>query len=174
MPIYTKTGDQGTTSFYGGKRISKSDPQIEAYGSIDELLSFIGLAVSRMFKKELTQLLTPIQKDLYQIMASLSGKELNLKPLEKRVVFFEQIIDNSTLKLPKLTGFILLQGSEISSWFHILRTVCRRVERNVVKYFNNVTMKQFNHIIILKYLNRLSDLFFIFARESNNKKELLV
>lgn len=175
MAIYTKTGDQGTTSLYQGKRVLKSDPQIEASGSIDELSSFIGLVISIIPQKKLAQQLTLIQKNLYQIMAFLSGKNLDLMPLEKTVVFFEQYIDNSTLKLPKLTSFILPQGSAFSGWFHVLRTVCRRAEINVVKIFKiKLAAGNQQQNIIIKFLNRLSDFFFILARENNLKKELVV
>lgn len=176
MSIYTKTGDGGTTVLYGGKRVLKSDLQIEALGSVDEFSSFIGFAILRTSKKELAHLLTTIQKDLYQIMAFLSGKKLDLKPLNKRVIIFEQIINNRSLKQPKFTGFILPQGSEISVWFHILRTVCRRSERRVVSLNNSSTIKLLPSTLgfIIKYLNRLSDLFFILALENNQKRGLLV
>src|SRR3990167_3479566 len=104
MPIYTKTGDKGTTALFGGKRVSKADLQVEAYGSVDELTSYIGLVNS------------------------------NIKYLDGRVKDFENKIDEIDKKLPKLTKFILPGGSELSSWFHVLRTVCRRSERSVIRY----------------------------------------
>ncbi len=174
MSIYTRTGDKGTTSLFGGQRLLKSDPLIEAFGSIDELSSLIGLAAARISKKELRQLLTIIQKDLYEIMASLSGKKLDLKMLAQQVVFFEQIIDRTSLQLPKLTGFILPQGSETSGWLHFLRAVCRRTERTVVKLLKNQSSHRYSLPITIKYLNRLSDLFFVLARKHNQKKEVLI
>jgi cob(I)alamin adenosyltransferase len=174
MPIYTKTGDHGTTSLYGGRRVLKSDLRVESYGSIDELSSFIGLIATRLKNKDDKNFLNLIQKDLYQIMAILSGADKNLSYLEKKVVAFEQRIDEIKTNQPKLNGFILPGGTEFSAWFHILRTVCRRVERNVVRFLNNLTIKQFNNkTIIIKYLNRLSDLFFMFARFYNNGKDIL-
>lgn len=165
MSIYTKTGDKGETSLYAGKRISKSSFQVGAYGSIDELSSFIGLVLSKIKNKKETDLLTTIQKDLYQIMSYLASAPSNLDHLEERVLKFEKLIDEKGERLPKLTRFILPQGTELSSWFHILRTVCRRAERSVVATRNN-------QLAIIKYLNRLSDLFFIFARLYNKGREI--
>ena len=174
MSIYTRTGDKGTTSLFGGKRVSKSDLQVEAYGSVDELSSFLGLVIAKLPKKEKI-LLQEIQKDLYKIMAHLSESKSDLGFLVSRVKNFEKKIDGVEKKLPKLTRFILPGGTELSSWFHILRTVCRRAERSVVKFFSsNETMKQSNNVTIMKYLNRLSDLFFTLARWYGRQKETLL
>lgn len=167
MSIYTRTGDAGTTGLYGGKRILKSDLQVEAYGSIDELTSFIGLVIVKIKNKKDKLFLISLQKDLHQIMASLSGAKTDLEFLfEKKVLSFENKIDELEKKLPKLTKFILPGGTEISSWFHILRVICRRAERNVVRFNNN--------IIIVKYLNRLSDLLFVMARTYGKNKEIVL
>ena len=175
MSIYTRTGDKGTTSLFGGKRISKSDLQVEAYGSVDELTSYLGLATSKLKAKSEKLFLLQIQKDLYKIMAYLSGSKLDLGFLVSRVKNFEKRIDETEKELPRLTRFILPGGTELSSWFHILRTVCRRAERSVVKFFSsNETMKQFSSEAILKYLNRLSDLFFTLARWFGRQKETLL
>src|SRR4030043_2296776 len=161
MPIYTKTGDDGTTSLFGGRRLSKSDLRVEAYGTVDELSSLIGFVISKNKKNK--KLPTDVQKDLYQIMGYLGGAKTDLNFIKKRVVYFEKTIDQLTKKLPPIKNFILPQGSELSSWFHILRTVCRRTERSVIRYY-----KKFE---IIQYLNRLSDLFFILSRHYNNQKE---
>lgn len=167
MPIYTKTGDDGTTVLYGGKRLLKSDLQVEAYGSIDELTSFIGLVVNKLINRKDKFFLISLQKDLYQIMAVLSGANIDSKFLfEEKVLTFENKIDELEKKLPKLNKFILPGGTEISSWFHILRVICRRAERNVVRFNNN--------IIIVKYLNRLSDFLFIMARNYGKNKEIVL
>ncbi|GAB4218637.1 MAG: cob(I)yrinic acid a,c-diamide adenosyltransferase [Candidatus Microgenomates bacterium] len=167
MHIYTKTGDKGETSLFGGKRVLKSDVQIEAYGQIDELTSFIGL-VSTITKKD-EQFLIQIQKDLYRIMAYLSGAKINLDFLEKRVLDFEKRIDEIEKNLPKLNNFIIPGADEHSAWFHILRTICRRVERVVVK------LNQQKPVLnIITYFNRLSDLFFVLARKYGKNKELLL
>ena len=173
MSIYTRTGDAGTTGLFGGKRISKSDCQIETYGSIDELTSYIGLAVVKLKNKKEADFLVQIQKDLYQIMGFLSGAKTDLLFLENRVLTFEKNIDLIEKKLPKLNKFILPGGNELSSWFHILRVICRRAERIFVEYFeNNRTMKQSNNILM--YLNRLSDLFFDLARKYGKNNEVVL
>lgn len=183
MAIYTKTGDTGTTSLYAGKRTSKSDPRIEAYGSIDELSSLIGLTMAKLTQTKNRLLLGSIQKDLYQIMAYLSGAKLDLTPLKQKIKFFERNIDKIDLQLPKLTGFILPQGPEISGWFHVLRTVCRRAERQVVSLMKLPTFnfspslpagRLLTFHLIIQYLNRLSDLFFTLARKYNRQKEVRV
>jgi len=166
MSIYTKTGDDGTTALYGGKRLLKSGLQVEAYGSIDELTSFIGLVKDKTKDKRDKVFLINIQKDLYQIMAFLSRAKLDLKFLEEKVLTFENKINELEKKLPKLNRFILPGGTEISSWFQILRVICRRAERKVIRFNNN--------IIIVKYLNRLSDLLFVMARNYGKSKEIVL
>lgn len=168
MSVYTKTGDDGTTSLFGGKRILKSDAQVEAYGSVDELSSYIGLVSSKLKVKSEKLFLLQIQKDLYKIMACLSGAKIDVRFLDHRVKNFEKKIDEMEKKLTKLTRFILPQGNEASCLFHVVRTVCRRAERKVVNCFNRSQLPITNYqLLILKYLNRLSDLFFIFSRWYN-------
>ena len=166
MSIYTRSGDDGTTGLYGGKRISKADCQIETYGSIDELTSYIGLVAVKLKNKKKANLLIEIQKDLYLVMSFLSGAKTDLSQLEKKVTVFEQEIDSIEKKLPKLNKFILPGGTEISAWFQILRVVCRRAERNMVKFKSNT--------LIIKYLNRLSDLLFDMARTYGKNKEIVL
>jgi len=173
MPIYTRTGDSGTTSLYGGKRISKADCQIETYGSIDELTSYIGLVVVKLKNKKETDLLVEIQKDLYQIMGFLSGAKTDLLFLENRVLTFEKNIDLIEEKLPKLTKFIIPGGNEISSLFQILRVLCRKAERKNIDFFNKTTINS-KQLIIIKYLNRLSDLFFDLARKYGKNNEVVL
>lgn len=166
MPIYTKTGDDGTTSLYGGKRILKSDLQVEVYGQIDELSSFIGLTIAKINSSFYKNFLTEIQKDLYLIMSFLAGAKVKIDDLLKKTKKIEKEIDNLEKKLPKLNRFILPQGNEISCLFHITRTICRRAERAVVGYFEkeeSLTIKN-GRWEIITYLNRLSDLFFTLAR----------
>lgn len=166
MPIYTKTGDKGMTSLYGGKRVSKSDIQIDAYGSIDELTSFIGVVVSKIKSKQDRQFLIKIQRDFHQIMAVLAGANINLEFLTEKIFSFEKKIDNMEKTLPKLNKFILPGGTEMSAWFHILRVICRRAERNAVRFNNDEQ--------IVKYLNRLSDLFFTMARQYGKNQEVVL
>ncbi len=164
MPIYTKTGDKGLTSLYGGIRVSKSDPRVEAYGVVDELTSFIGLTASKTKNKNHRALFINIQKDLYQIMAVLSGSKLDLNYLEEKIKGFEKEIDAMDKKLPLLRRFIIPGGAELSSWFHILRVQTRRAERRVVG----------QNPMVVKYLNRLSDLFFTLARIYGKDKEIVL
>lgn len=174
MPIYTKTGDKGETSLFGGKRISKSDLQVEAYGSADELSSHLGLIISKGVNKRDKQLLASVQSDLYKMMAFLSNSKVDLEALNDRVKSFEQSIDKTTSKLPKLHRFILPQGGEIASLFHISRTVCRRAERAVIREFlSKKTLVKDDQQLIVKYLNRLSDLLFTFARKYTKGKEVV-
>ncbi len=167
MRIYTKTGDKGITSLYGGKRVPKSDLQIEAYGSIDELSSFVGLVANFVKSKSDKEFLVGLQKDFYKIMASLSGAKIELNFLDEEITRFEKRIDALDKKLPRLTRFILPGGNEVSAWFHILRVICRRAERKVIKHSQNESM-------IIKYLNRLSDLFFTMARLHGQGSEVIV
>src|SRR3989338_8169149 len=169
MSIYTRTGDKGTTSLFGGKRISKSDLQVEAYGSVDELTSFLGLAITKLPKSN-RPIFFKMQKDLYRIMANLSGAKQDLKFLDKKVKEFEKQINLMDKKLPKLTKFILPGCSELSSWFHILRVVCRRAERNVIRYYVPLEIGNWK-LEIVRYLNRLSDLFFTLAQIYNQGKD---
>ena len=176
MPIYTKTGDKGQTSIFGGGRVPKSHPQVKAYGTIDELTSFIGLVAAKVDVKEDRDFLTKMQKDLYQMMAMLAGAKLTITEEEKEIQNFEKKIDQFDKELPKLTRFILPGGTELSGWFHVLRTTCRRSEREVVEFFLSETphtIDEDSQRIMLKYLNRLSDLFFMYARKYSEGKEIL-
>lgn len=179
MPIYTKNGDKGQTYLFGGKKVLKSDNIIEAIGSVDELNSFIGLLVVKLKNKKDKDFLIELQKDLYQIMSILSGGKEDGDFLEEKVLFFEKKIDEIEKKLSPLNKFIIPGGTEISSLFHILRVICRRTERAVVRCFSNHQLPITNHhpqttshqLLITKYLNRLSDLFFVFARFYGKNKE---
>lgn len=160
MSIYTRTGDAGTTALFGGRRVSKSDPRVNAYGSIDELSAFIGLLIAKIPSAADRQFLTNVQKNLYLIMSGLSGAPMKNSIIEDGVKKLEKKIDEVDLKLPKLARFILPQGGEVSALAHIARTVCRRAEREVTQ------------LPIIQYLNRLSDFLFVLAR-SYSKKDIL-
>lgn len=164
MAIYTKTGDKGETGLFGGKRVSKSDPTINACGTIDELESFIGLVFSKIDDTDDKQLLTDIQTNLYKIMGFLAGARLGDMVTENDVVKLEKYIDKIQERVPKLTRFILPQGTELSSWFHVLRAISRRAERAIVAL-------DVQEEVILHYINRLSDLFFMLARQYNGEVE---
>lgn len=168
MPIYTKTGDRGTTGLYGGKRVMKSAPVVEAYGTVDELSSFIGLVASKLKNKEDVKTLVSIQKDLYQMMAVLSGLNSTLDFLDGKVTSFEKKINDMDKKLPLLRRFIIPGGTEMSSLFHVLRVLARRAERKVV----GISTSKYQTTI--KYLNRLSDMFFTMARIYGKGKEVVL
>lgn len=171
MPIYTRKGDKGQTSLFNGLTLSKSHVRVEAYGTIDELNSVIGMINSKIvsIKKELLS----IQNDLFLIGSILANpKNGKIKGLEKRVREFENLIDKLTMEMPKLTNFILPRGGKSGSLLHFARTVSRRAERNVV----SLAKKEKVDKSVLMYLNRLSDLFFTMARYENfklKKKEII-
>lgn len=170
MKIYTKTGDKGKTSLFGGERVDKNHDRLNAYGTSDELNSILGICISHSNSEILKKLLTDIQHDLFNIgavLATPTDKRDNnnaINELEKsRIEKLESIIDDLTSELPELREFILPGGSKCSSFLHFARTVCRRLERLVVALSNDVEID--NKIII--YLNRLSDLLFVLARYEN-------
>ena len=169
MPIYTRTGDKGTTSLFGGKRISKFDIRVEAYGSADELTCYLGLLTTEKLTPSHKKLLISIQKDLYKVMAFMATAKVPIVDLERQVKSFEQIIDKLSTILPKLNRFILPGGTKTSALFQITRTVCRRTERMTTAVFKKkLTPEEY---AILQYLNRLSDLLFILARFYGKGKE---
>lgn len=170
MAIYTKTGDKGHTSIFGGRRVAKSHPQIRAYGTIDELTSQIGLVTSYTEEKQEREFLQSIQRDLWQMMSLLAGADVSVTHIEKEILKFETEIDVLEKELPKLTRFILPGGTPVSAHYHIARTICRRSEREVVDFFLSETphnISEESEAVMLKYLNRLSDLFFMMARKHN-------
>lgn len=168
MSVYTRTGDRGKTSLYGGKRVFKSDLRIEAIGSVDELNSAIGIVLSLLRHKDIQKELAQIQSDLFEIGAVLarSTGESSLH-FEKRVADFEKLIDKLTGTLPELNNFILPGGSLPGSHLHLARSVSRRAERRIVE----LSQKEKVQDEILIYLNRLSDLLFMFARYINYKEK---
>ena len=181
MRIYTKTGDKGTTSLFGGTRVSKSSLQIECNGAIDELNSFIGFAKISVKSSVLRDLLTFIQKDLYTIMAALSGSSKTpLLRIKQNITLFEKTIDTLDKKLPTLTDFIIPQNNEPSTRLHICRTVCRRVERLLIRYCEEKGLDekkltldtQKSPAILMQYFNRLSDLLFMMARAETDGAQI--
>jgi len=170
MSIYTRSGDDGTTSLFGGKRVLKCEELVDVYGSVDELNSWVGLinAKCQMPNAKLFFSLKPFQSDLLTIGGTFAGGKLNLKPLESRIKEMERAIDVMDNQLPKLSNFILPGGSELGANIHIARSVCRRVERQTVA----LSKKQHVDLIIIKYLNRLSDLFFVLARFINKQAKV--
>ncbi len=166
MKVYTKTGDQGETSLLGGSRVSKAELQIESYGTIDELNSYIGLVRDQIWKQPLLKELTEIQDRLFTIGSHLANdrkkNKIKLPEIqEKDVQRLEIEIDKMDNQLPPMKAFILPGGNTIVSFTHIARCVCRRAERQVVRLNENWEIPP----IIIKYLNRLSDYLFILGRK---------
>jgi cob(I)alamin adenosyltransferase len=184
MSIYTRTGDDGTTSLFGGKRVLKCEELVDVYGSLDELNSYVGLIIAKFNNREKINFLVDIQKDLFTIGSYIAGWKGDLTHLNKKVQDMENKIDEMDRELPVLKNFILPGGSELSSIIHISRAITRKVERQYIKYvkFKHITIsknqisKTENQKIIIKYLNRLSDLLFEFARyinEQENQPEIV-
>ncbi len=168
MKIYTKTGDDGTTGVQGGKRISKSNLRIKAYGTIDELNATIGLVLSKKFDDDIENLLRNIQNDLFVAGSDLSNPDLsNMKNriTKEMVVNIEKNIDRLENELPPITNFILPGGHEVASLIHIARTIARRAETIVISLNEKETIND----ECKKFLNRLSDLLFVIARTVNKK-----
>ena len=166
MKIYTKTGDSGETSLLGGTRVSKAELQIEAYGTVDELNSYIGLIRDEISNETILIELIEIQDRLFTIGSLLANdqKKNNIKLpdiLESDVERLEKKIDEMNDDLPKMVAFILPGGHTTVSYTHITRCVCRRSERQVVRLSNNWNIDP----LIVKYLNRLSDYLFVLGRK---------
>jgi cob(I)alamin adenosyltransferase len=167
MSIYTKFGDKGKTSLYGGKTVSKASARVEAYGNLDELNSFLGIVLGSVKDKKVREGIIKIQNDLFEIGSSIAStatnKHKNLSIfLKKRITEFEKEIDVLTDKLPELENFIL-PGGKTGSCLHYARTIARRAERRIVA----LAEKEKILSDILIYLNRLSDLLFMYARLEN-------
>ena len=170
MKIYTKTGDKGETSLFGGERVQKSEQRLNAYGTIDELNSFIGMAVVETADSEVKEVLQKIQNQLFNLGADLATpetektKKLNVFRVdEKFYKFAEESIDKYETELDELKSFILPGGSECASILHVCRSICRRAEREIVELSN---LEKVNKEVIV-YVNRLSDLFFVLSRYEN-------
>lgn len=166
MKIYTKTGDQGTTSLLGGRRVLKSNLRIESYGTVDELNSYIGLLRDQDVNQKREVVLKEIQDRLFTIGATLAtepGKANVKRPdlLESDLELLEGEIDTMEDGLPMLKNFVLPGGHQIVSFCHIARTVCRRTERCVISLMEEEHVDE----LIVKYLNRLSDYLFVLGRK---------
>ena len=165
--IYTKTGDKGTTSLIGGTKVPKSNLRIEAYGTIDELNSWIGLVSDQFKKKKTKKILSEIQDRLFTIGSSLAcdpDKETKLKIpdlKEEDVTLLEKEIDKMNERLPEMKSFLLPGGHIAVSTAHVARCVCRRAERLCVSLQEN---NSFIDPLVIQYLNRLSDYLFVLAR----------
>jgi len=166
MKIYTLTGDDGTTSLSGGRRVPKHAIRVEAYGSVDELIAWIGLLRDHRENQNRKELLTYIQNQLMRCAAALAYDEKNpdsrkILPDTDCISLIEQEIDLMEETLPKLNNFILPGGNILVSYCHIARCVCRRAERAISGL--NITEK--SPEIVNKFINRLSDFLFVLSRK---------
>jgi cob(I)alamin adenosyltransferase len=166
MKIYTKTGDGGKTSLIGGKRVPKYHLRIEAYGTIDELISYIGLIRSNEFeflnKAELVEIQDKLMVCASILAADCEDCKVRIPELNNAdIAMLEKSIDDMDASLPGLRSFILPGGNSVISYCHIARTVCRRSERIIIRLSEELFVPE----NVLKYINRLSDYLFTLARK---------
>ena len=173
MKIYTKTGDKGDTGLFGGGRVAKNHPRVEAYGDVDELNAALGVARAVEALPRIDEVLVPVQRDLFAIGALLATPDYDKmrQHLEKarvdeaRIADLERAIDDGDAELEPLRAFVLPGGSPKSAALHVARTVCRRAERRVVELQADTEIPA----VVVIYLNRLSDLLFTLARVANKR-----
>jgi cob(I)alamin adenosyltransferase len=173
MKIYTKTGDGGETSLFGGGRVPKHDPRVAAYGDVDELNSAIGLALATEPRDLERALLEQVQRDLFAIGGQLATRDpakvvsalTKAQIDDRRIEAMEAAIDRGDAVLPPLAAFVLPGGTPKAAVLHLARTVCRRAERSVVALREREPVPP----VVLVYLNRLSDLLFTLARLANQR-----
>lgn len=165
--IYTRAGDGGETSLGDGSRVPKSDPRIEAYGTVDELNSVVGLALAGDLSPEFRSWLEHIQNDLFDLGADLAvpleDERERLRMTQEQVERLEELCDLANERLEPLKSFVLPGGTESAARLHVARSVCRRAERLAVDLAGQTSVNP----AALAYLNRLSDLLFILARAAN-------
>ncbi len=172
MKIYTRTGDKGDTGLFGGGRVPKSHPRVEAYGDVDELNAAIGLARAIELMPRVDEVLVPLQRDLFAIGALLATPDRDKMKAqlekadigERRIRELEQAIDEGDAELEPLKAFIVPGGTPKAAALHVARTVCRRAERRVIALADDEIPP-----IVIVYLNRLSDLLFTLARVANRR-----
>ena len=173
MRIYTRTGDEGQTGLFGGGRVAKDDPRVEAYGDVDELNATLGLARAIEPAPRIDEILVAVQRDLFAIGALLATPDpvkmreqlAKARIDESRIAQLEHDIDDGEAELTPLRAFILPGGTPKAATLHVARTVCRRAERRVVHLSHDVDLPPLAAI----YLNRLSDLLFVLARVATHR-----
>jgi cob(I)alamin adenosyltransferase len=173
MPIYTRTGDTGTTGLFGGGRVPKDHPRVAAYGDVDELNATIGLARATPPSDLADPLLEAIQRDLFALGGHLAtpdpakvAKALERATLSpERIREFEMVMDAADQELGPLRAFILPGGAPKAAALHLARTICRRAERSIVRLAQDGEVPE----LFLVYVNRLSDLLFTLARLANHR-----
>lgn len=167
MKIYTRTGDDGSTSLFSGERVAKDALRVEAYGTVDELNSHLGLARASAPQALVEEYLVKLQNQLFVVGADLATTAGSMRSRivrieERDVLWLEQEIDRMTAELPPLRSFVLPGGTISAANVHVARTICRRAERQVIELSREETLGA-----ILVYLNRLSDFLFTLARYEN-------
>ena len=177
MKIYTRTGDTGKTSLFGGTRVSKGDARVDAYGEVDELNAWLGFAHASLSASsdsarfaDIGEALIQIQRDLFALGARLADPAEKISARVTKAALhdadverLEQLIDRLEADLPALAHFSLAGGSEAGASLHLARAVCRRAERRMV------TLQPAVDLILIRYINRLSDLLFVMARTVNHR-----
>lgn len=180
--IYTKTGDQGETCLVSGEKVLKSHARLESYGTLDELNSVIGLVRAQAHQTpqmgyNFDSFLEQIQNNLFNIGSQLANTDLKLQQTlpnisEKDILFLEKNIDEMTAQLAPLKNFILPGGGIVAATLHLARTVCRRAERLTIHLRNDSAGNWQMDPLIIPYINRLSDLFFVMARYANHVEKI--
>jgi cob(I)alamin adenosyltransferase len=173
MKIYTRTGDEGGTALFGGGRVEKDHPRVEAYGEVDELNAALGFARSIFQMPRVDEVLVPVQRDLFAIGALLATPDhekmreqlAKARIDEQRIEELERAIDACEQELEPLRSFIIPGGTPKAAALHVARTICRRAERRVVHLMQEVELPG----LVVVYLNRLSDLLFMLARVANKR-----
>lgn len=165
MNIYTKTGDKGETSLYGGTRVSKDDKRVWCYGTVDEANSILGVIYASLGSAELKEVVRLIQKKMFVIGAQLASDEKGRDKLgdvitDSDIAWLEEIIDHYSISFGKSAGFVIPGETPVSSLFHVARTVVRRAERHLVE----LAREDFVSLMVLQYINRLSDALFVLAK----------
>ena len=165
MNIYTKTGDKGETSLFGGTRVGKDNIRLRCYGTVDETNSFLGLVYSKLEFENLRAVVRTIQEKLFIVGAELASDEKGLEKLKVRIgdqdiTFLENIIDDWTARFGKTTHFSIPGETEVSALFHVVRSIIRRAEVHIVEASKDIPISQ----TLRKYINRLSDAFFVMAK----------
>ncbi len=167
--IYTKTGDKGSTSLFDNKRVSKDDIRVESYGTVDELGTFLGLAKNYVEDNEMREEIEYIQNKLFTVATNLATEDKDKVAyhiVEKDIEDLEGLIDKYMGKLGNPTGFIVPGSGKKSAYIHVARTVCRRAERRIISLSGLAEVDP----LVIKYVNRLSDVLYALARYSEEKE----
>jgi cob(I)alamin adenosyltransferase len=175
VKIYTRTGDDGSTGLLGGKRVAKDDLRVAAYGDVDELNAFVGRARAHTgATRAVDSLLGQVQRDLFALGAQLADPTARVANRRAKsglaavsTLRLEKAIDRAEAGLPPLTAFVLPGGSALAAELHLCRAVCRRAERAIVALHRGEPVDP----RILRYVNRLSDLLFVLARQANHEAD---